>query len=166
MLFRSSQEGKSKEAGKGQGQDDAKKGSGENKGKGGDTGKSDKSGGEKGGDKMPKIFYVNWFRQDENGKFMWPGYGENSRVLKWVFERCDGTAKAVETPIGLLPRPEDLDTQGLDIPPASLSKLLSVDIEGWLAEIPLITQYFDKFGDRLPKQMKEEVAHLEQRLKK
>ena len=118
------------------------------------------------GAKVPKIFYVNWFRKDERGNFLWPGYGENSRVLKWVFERCDGTAKAVETPIGLLPRPEDLDTQGLDIPPASLSKLLSVDIEGWLAEIPLITQYFDKFGDRLPKQMKEEVAHLEQRLKK
>src|SRR4029077_2359265 len=78
--------------------------------------------------KLPKIFFVNWFRKDERGNFLWPGYGENSRVLKWVFERCDGSAKAVETPIGRLPRPEDLDTQGLDISPPSLAKLVSVDI--------------------------------------
>jgi phosphoenolpyruvate carboxykinase (GTP) len=118
------------------------------------------------GAKMPKIFFVNWFRKDERGNFLWPGYGENSRVLKWVFERCEGSAKAVETPVGLLPSPEDLDTQGLDIPAANLSKLLSVDVEGWLAEIPLINQYFDNFGDRLPKALKDEVARLEQRLKK
>jgi phosphoenolpyruvate carboxykinase (GTP) len=118
------------------------------------------------GAKLPKVFFVNWFRKDERGNFLWPGYGENSRVLKWVFERCDGSAKAVETPIGRLPRPEDLDTQGLDISPASLSKLVSVDIEGWLAEIALITQYFDKFGDRLPKELRDEVARLEQRLRK
>ena len=118
------------------------------------------------GAKLPKIFFVNWFRKDERGGFLWPGYGENSRVLKWVFERCNGTAKAVDTPIGRLPRPEDLDIQGLDITPASLSKLLSVDREGWLAEIPLINEYFDKFGDRMPKALKDEVAKLEERLKK
>jgi phosphoenolpyruvate carboxykinase (GTP) len=118
------------------------------------------------GAKMPKIFFVNWFRKDEKSKFLWPGYGENSRVLKWIFERCNGTAKAVDTPIGRLPRPEDLDTQGLDIPPGNVAKLLNVDTEGWLAEIPLINQFFDGFGDRLPKALRDEVTHLEQRLKK
>src|SRR5207244_2473226 len=114
--------------------------------------------------KMPKIFFVNWFRKDEKGKFLWPGYGENSRVLKWIFERCDGTAKAVDTPIGRLPRPEDLDIQGLDIPAANLAKLLSVDVDGWLAEVPLINQFFDEFGDRLPKAMKKEVTRIEIRM--
>jgi phosphoenolpyruvate carboxykinase (GTP) len=118
------------------------------------------------GAKLPKIFFVNWFRKDERGNFLWPGYGENSRVLKWVFERCNDTAKAVETPIGRLPRAEDLDMQGLDISSANLTKLLSVDVEGWLAEIPLINQYFETFGDRMPKGLKDEVARLEQRLKK
>jgi phosphoenolpyruvate carboxykinase (GTP) len=118
------------------------------------------------GAKLPKIFFVNWFRKDERGTFLWPGYGENSRVLKWIFERCNGSAKAVETPIGLLPRPEDLDTQGLDIAPSGLSKLLSVDVQGWLGEIPLINQYFDTFGGRMPKELKDEVVRLEQRLKK
>jgi phosphoenolpyruvate carboxykinase (GTP) len=122
--------------------------------------------GAKPGAKMPKIFFVNWFRKDEKGKFFWPGYGENSRVLKWIFERCNGTAKAVDTAIGRLPRAEDLDIQGLDIAPASLTKLLSVDKEGWLAELPLINQFFETFGDRLPKALKDEVARLEQRLKK
>ncbi len=117
------------------------------------------------GAKLPKIFFVNWFRKDERGSFLWPGYGENSRVLKWVFERCNGTAKAVDTAIGRLPRPEDLDTQGMDMPPANLSKLLNVDREGWLKEIPLINEYFDKFGDRMPKALKDEVARLEERLK-
>jgi phosphoenolpyruvate carboxykinase (GTP) len=118
------------------------------------------------GAKLPKIFFVNWFRKDERGNFLWPGYGENSRVLKWVFERCNDTAKAVETPIGRLPRAEDLDMQGLDISSANLTKLLSVDVDGWLAEIPLINQYFETFGDRMPKGLKDEVARLEQRLKK
>ncbi len=117
------------------------------------------------GGKLPKIFYVNWFRQDEKGGFLWPGYGENSRVLKWVFERCNGTAKAVDTPIGRLPQPNDLDTRGLDIPPANLAKLLSVDVEGWLAEVPLIREHFARFGDRLPQGLRDEVDRLEQRLK-
>ncbi|HTA25406.1 MAG TPA: phosphoenolpyruvate carboxykinase (GTP) [Terriglobales bacterium] len=115
--------------------------------------------------KLPKIFYVNWFRQDENGKFLWPGYGENSRVLKWVFERCDGKVHATETPIGRLPDPADLDVKGLDLPPATLAKLLNVDVPGWLDEVPRIKEHFAKFGDRLPKGLDDELAGLEQRLK-
>jgi len=115
--------------------------------------------------KLPKIFYVNWFRQDENGRFLWPGYGENSRVLKWVFERCDGKVHATETPIGQLPDPADLDVKGLDLPPATLAKLLNVDVQGWLDEVPRIKEHFAKFGDRLPKGLNDELAGLEQRLK-
>ncbi|PYR97156.1 MAG: phosphoenolpyruvate carboxykinase (GTP), partial [Acidobacteria bacterium] len=117
------------------------------------------------GSKMPRIYYVNWFRRDDKGKFLWPGYGENSRVLKWIFERCNGTANAVETPIGRLPGANDLDTRGLDIPAASLNKLLEVDVEGWHGEIPKIREFFAEFGDRLPKALKEELMRLEQRLK-
>ena len=115
--------------------------------------------------KLPKIFYVNWFRQDNNGKFLWPGYGENSRVLKWIFERCDGKMHAKETPIGRIPDVADLDTTGLDIKGAHVDELLSVNIEGWLAEIPLIKEHFAKFGDHLPKGLQDEVTALEQRLK-
>jgi phosphoenolpyruvate carboxykinase (GTP) len=118
------------------------------------------------GAKLPKIYFVNWFRKDDKGKFLWPGYGENSRVLKWIFERCNGTADAVDTPIGRLPSPDDLDLRGLDISAANLSKLLSVDTAGWLAEIPLINKFFEEFEDRLPEALKDEVSRLEQRLKK
>jgi len=122
--------------------------------------------GKKAGAKMPKIYFVNWFRKDEKGRFLWPGYGENSRILKWIFERCSGTAQAIDTPIGRLPRPEDLDTKGMDLPPGALSKLLSVDVSGWLSEIPLINSFFDEMGEHLPPEMREEVAALEQRLRK
>jgi phosphoenolpyruvate carboxykinase (GTP) len=115
--------------------------------------------------KLPKIFYVNWFRQDENGKFLWPGYGENSRVLKWAFERCDGKVHAVDTPIGRVPAPADFDTNGLTLPRTNLAKLLEVDIQGWLDEVPRIREHFAKFGDRLPQGMQEELAGLEQRLR-
>lgn len=115
--------------------------------------------------KLPKIFYVNWFRQDENGRFLWPGYGENSRVLKWVFERCDGKVHATETPIGRLPDPADLDVKGLDLPQATLAKLLNVDVQGWLDEVPRIKEHFAKFGDRLPSGLRDELSGLEQRLK-
>ena len=115
--------------------------------------------------RLPKIYYVNWFRQDENGKFLWPGYGENSRVLKWIFERCDGKVHAKETAIGRLPAAEDLDTQGLNSPPGELDKLLRVDVDGWLAEVPLIKDHFAKFGSRLPEGLKQEVTSLEQRLR-
>ncbi len=120
--------------------------------------------GKEAGAALPRIYYVNWFRQDENGKFLWPGYGENSRVLKWIFERVDGTAPAVDTPIGRLPEPAALDVSGLDIAPGALSKLLEVDVQGWLAEIPLIREWFGKFGARLPEAMAREVARLEERL--
>jgi phosphoenolpyruvate carboxykinase (GTP) len=116
--------------------------------------------------KLPKIFYVNWFRQDDHGKFLWPGYGENSRVLKWIFERCDNKAQAVDTPIGRLPVAADLDTKGLNLSPDSLEKLLSVDTDGWLAEIPSIREHLKLFGSHLPKALLDETDALEQRLKK
>src|SRR3954451_15981730 len=118
------------------------------------------------GAKLPKIFYVNWFRTDENGKFLWPGYGENSRVLEWVFERCDNKSGAIDTPIGRLPSPKDLDTRGLNISETDLARLLGVDVEGWQAEVPLIRKHFEQFGDRLPQGLKEEVDLLEERLNK
>jgi phosphoenolpyruvate carboxykinase (GTP) len=118
--------------------------------------------------KLPKIFYVNWFRQnnnkDKNGEFLWPGYGENSRVLKWIFERCDGKAQAKETPIGRIPDAADLDTKGLNINQARVNELLSVDIEGWLAEVPLIKEHFAKFGNHLPEGLNAEAQALEKRL--
>jgi phosphoenolpyruvate carboxykinase (GTP) len=118
------------------------------------------------GAKLPRIYYVNWFRTGDNGKFLWPGYGENSRVLKWVFERCEGKAHAIETAIGLVPDPADLDTKGLDLRSEDLCKLLSVDAEGWLKEIPLIREHFAKFGNHLPEGLNREVDELEQRLRK
>jgi phosphoenolpyruvate carboxykinase (GTP) len=114
---------------------------------------------------LPGIYYVNWFRQDENGKFLWPGYGENSRVLKWIFERCEGKVHAVETPIGRLPEPADLDTRGLDLSADNVRKLLSVDVPGWLEEVPRIRDHFAQFGNHLPKGMREEIDKLDSRLK-
>ena len=122
--------------------------------------------GQKPGARVPKIYYVNWFRRDEKGKYLWPGFGENSRVLKWIFERCDDKAQAVDTPIGRLPGPADLDTKGLDLPAADMVKLLNVDVDGWLAEMPLIREHFARFGSHLPEGLNEEVAQLEDRLTK
>jgi phosphoenolpyruvate carboxykinase (GTP) len=116
------------------------------------------------GAKLPKIFYVNWFRKNGQGKFMWPGFGDNSRVLKWVFERCEGTAEAVETPIGNLPTLDAIDFDGLDMDEADKVQLLKVDINGWLQEIPLINEYYDQFGDRLPAELREEVRKLQKQL--
>jgi len=113
---------------------------------------------------LPRLYYVNWFRQDDKGRFLWPGYGENSRVLKWVFERVTGGGKAVETPIGNLPAPGALDVNGLDIAPGALDVLLKVDVDGWLAELPLMKQHYDSFGDRMPAGLRTELAALEQRL--
>jgi len=115
--------------------------------------------------KLPKICYVNWFRQDERGKFLWPGYGENSRVLKWIFERCDEKVGARDTAIGRVPEPADLDTRGLDLPAANLAKLLNVDVEGWLAEVPLIKEHFAQFGSHLPEAMNRELEGLAKRLR-
>ncbi len=120
--------------------------------------------GEKGGDKMPKIFYVNWFRKSPDGKFLWPGFGENTRVLKWIFERCDGTADAVDTPIGKVPTKDALDTEGLDVDASDLDELLKLDTDGWKAEIPMIKEHYETFGDKLPGGLKEELDDLERRL--
>jgi phosphoenolpyruvate carboxykinase (GTP) len=114
--------------------------------------------------KMPRIFYVNWFRRDDDGGFLWPGFGENSRVLKWVIERIDGQAAAVETPIGHVPAPGALDVEGLDMTEAELEQALSVDVEEWKAEIPQITEWFEKFGDNLPTVLWTELDGLKARL--
>ncbi len=121
--------------------------------------------GEKGGANMPKVYYVNWFRKGNDGRFLWPGYGENIRVLKWVAERCRGDAAARSTPIGNLPTADALDTDGLDLPGADLEELLRVDLDGWLAEMPLIREHFDRFGKKLPAELALELAALEERLK-
>jgi phosphoenolpyruvate carboxykinase (GTP) len=117
------------------------------------------------GAKLPKIYYVNWFQQDEKGRFLWPGFGENSRVLKWVFDRCDGLASAKETPIGRVPGRLDLDLEGLSIPGADLARLLHVDIDAWLEEIPSIREHFARFDGRLPEGLKHELIQLEKRLR-
>jgi phosphoenolpyruvate carboxykinase (GTP) len=116
------------------------------------------------GNKAPRIFYVNWFRKTPEGKWLWPGYGENSRVLKWMCERVDGTAGARETPIGYVPSPEDLDLDGLDIPMENVTQLLHVDMEAWRAELPDIERHFGQFGERLPGRLHQQWCELEQRL--
>ena len=115
-------------------------------------------------EKLPKVFFVNWFRKDDNGKFLWPGYGENSRVLKWIFERVEGTGKALETPIGYLPAPGALDLSGLDIPEDAVKQLLAVEKDGWLSEVDGLSKYYDEFGDRLPAELREQLAALKARL--
>jgi phosphoenolpyruvate carboxykinase (GTP) len=114
--------------------------------------------------KLPQIYYVNWFRQDAQGKFLWPGYGENCRVLKWIFERVNGEADAIDTPIGRLPVPGALELSGLKISQQAIDELLKVDIDGWRAEVPLIKQHFEMFGDRLPRELHSELSRLEDRL--
>ena len=112
-------------------------------------------------DLLPKIFYVNWFRRDADGRFMWPGFGENSRVLKWVAERIEGTADAVETPIGLLPAAGSLDVDGLDIPDEDLAEVVGYKEQEWRDEVPRIGRWFDTFGWRLPREMVDELVNLE-----
>jgi phosphoenolpyruvate carboxykinase (GTP) len=114
--------------------------------------------------KLPKIFYVNWFRRDADGGFLWPGFRENSRVLKWVIERLDGSAPATETPIGLIPAPGALDLDGLDVSPDAVAEALRVDPEEWRAEIPLIEEWFGTFGDDLPDGLRDELDELRTRL--
>ncbi len=116
-------------------------------------------------DKLPKIFYVNWFRKDEKGRFLWPGYGENSRVLAWVFARCAGHGAAVETPIGVMPPvgPEGLDTTGLDISDDDIAELLRVDIAEWKSQLPHFHEHLGKF-ERLPKELHEQLEALDRRL--
>jgi phosphoenolpyruvate carboxykinase (GTP) len=121
--------------------------------------------GERPGAKLPRIFYVNWFRKNGAGEFLWPGFGDNGRVLKWVFERCAGKAEGVDSPIGVLPRPQDLDLAGLALDHEDVAELLSVDHEGWTHEVPLIREYYATFGDRMPRELLEELDGLEQRLR-
>ncbi len=116
------------------------------------------------GDKAPRIFYVNWFRKSPEGKWLWPGYGENSRVLKWMCERVEGRAGAQETAIGHLPRPEDLDLHGLSVSAEYLKELLRVDVAAWRNEIPDIQRHFGQFGARVPQRMHDQVCALEERL--
>jgi len=120
--------------------------------------------GERKGARLPKIFFVNWFRKDADGKFLWPGFGDNSRVLKWVFERVSGDADAVTTPIGLLPTADALDTDGLGLDDAQLAELLRVDVEGWRKEVPDIEDFYNRFGDRVPEELRSQLAALDDRL--
>ena len=120
--------------------------------------------GERGGDKLPQLFVVNWFRKDASGKFLWPGFGENSRVLAWIFRRCEGKAEAVETPAGLVPATGAIDTSGLDISDEQMEELLTVDVEELGTSVPQIHEHFAKFGDRLPQELRDELAKLEERL--
>jgi len=114
--------------------------------------------------KLPKIYYVNWFRKDENGKFLWPGFGDNSRVLKWIIERIAGTGKAVETPIGYLPTADAIDVDGLDVSAADMEVLLKVDKAAWLKEVASIKEGYKMYGDKLPAELKKQLELLEERL--
>ncbi len=120
--------------------------------------------GEKLGDKAPKIFNVNWFRTDDEGHFIWPGFGDNMRVLMWILDRCDGKADAVETPIGYEPKPEDINIEGLDIDLETLKGLLDVDVELWKEEAKGIEEFYAKFGDKLPQELRNQLNALKERL--
>ena len=113
---------------------------------------------------MPRIFFVNWFRKNENGRFLWPGFGDNSRVLKWIFERCDGAIDAQETPIGLVPTAKSLDTEGLELATEDLAELLRVDADSWRQESELVAEHYEQFGDGLPEALRQELEDLNHRL--
>ena len=109
---------------------------------------------------LPAIFHVNWFRQDADGRFLWPGFGENLRVLQWIIDRCEGRARAIETPIGYLPQADDIDTTGLDISASDLATLTSIDTDQWLTEMAAIGEYLDGYGDRLPTALRDEQRKI------
>jgi len=111
-------------------------------------------------DKLPQIFFVNWFRRDEDGRFLWPGYGENSRVLKWIFDRVDGKANATRTEIGYLPSPADIDTKGLDVRAEDMDAILTVDTEGWRSALPQIKDHYAQFGGKLPARLGKQLEQL------
>jgi len=114
---------------------------------------------------LPKIFNVNWFRKDENGKWLWPGYGENMRVLEWIFNACDNAVETIETPIGLVPNKKDININGIDEVAENLDELLSVNTEKWLDECELIEEHYKNFGSYLPKGLAHEFETLKARLK-
>jgi len=114
--------------------------------------------------KLPRIYHVNWFRKDEDGKFLWPGFGENSRVLAWVFRRCEGKAEAVDTPAGRVPAEGEIDTDGLDVDADAMRTLLSIDPDGIREELPTIHEHYAQFGDRLPDELHAQLEELERRL--
>jgi phosphoenolpyruvate carboxykinase (GTP) len=116
------------------------------------------------GAQMPRVFYVNWFRKDDEGNFLWPGFGENSRVLEWVFRRCTGEAEAAETPVGMVPAAGGLDTEGLPITAEEVADLLAVDPAEWKAELPQVEEHFARFGEHLPEQLRDQLADLRRRL--
>jgi phosphoenolpyruvate carboxykinase (GTP) len=116
------------------------------------------------GAKLPKIFMVNWFRKGEEDRFLWPGFGENSRVLAWVFERCDDAGGAEETPIGLVPSQDAIDTSGLDLPAGAMAKLLAVDPDEWRGQLPRLREHFATFGEKLPDELRAQLDALERRL--
>jgi phosphoenolpyruvate carboxykinase (GTP) len=113
---------------------------------------------------VPAVFYVNWFRRSAAGDFLWPGFGENSRVLKWIIERLEGRAQAVETPVGSLPSPASLDVDRLNLPPEALEALLTIDAEEWRAELDLIEDWFATLGPRLPAALRTELDGLADRV--
>jgi phosphoenolpyruvate carboxykinase (GTP) len=114
--------------------------------------------------KLPRLFYVNWFRKAADGAFLWPGYGENSRVLEWVFERCAGRGDATQTPIGYLPAPDAIPREGLDVSPQAMAELLRVDSDDWRNELQSIAAHYENLGNRVPSELFDELARLEKRL--
>jgi phosphoenolpyruvate carboxykinase (GTP) len=114
--------------------------------------------------KLPRIFYVNWFRRSADGRWLWPGFGENSRVLEWVFERCSGSGEAVTSPIGYLPAPGAIPTAGLEVSPEDIEELLRVDVDEWRAESEAIETYYDQFGEHVPEELRAQLDALRQRL--
>ena len=117
-------------------------------------------------DKLPRVFHVNWFRQDADGKFLWPGFGENLRVLRWIIDRCEGRVDATDTPIGLLPKAADIDVGDLDVTEDTMDALLSVNVEQWNVEMSSVGEYLESYGDRLPKALKDEYTTVVESLKK
>jgi phosphoenolpyruvate carboxykinase (GTP) len=120
--------------------------------------------GDKLGAKAPKIFYTNWFRKSSDGKWLWPGFGDNCRVLKWMCERVEGKVGAAETPVGYVPNQGDLDVSGLKVGEAEIAELLHIDVEGWKSEVPEIEEYLATAGSRLPVRMKTQLAELKKRI--
>ena len=113
---------------------------------------------------LPRVFHVNWFRQDKDGKFLWPGFGDNLRVLSWVIDRCEGRAEARDTPIGFLPRAEDLDLDGVKLADGALQQLLDLDRDAWHREIDQIGAYLEEFGERTPPALREQCQRVKKAL--